>query len=246
MSNDPQAHRMRHPTPKQYIVVATFLAIITAIEVWIIYVDALDDVVTPILIFLSAIKFAAVVMFYMHLKFDSPLFTGVFVGGLVLAFAVILAVLGLFTALHVDAKPREFARENAVAYEGHGEGGTAEVKVAIGSIGDEQKFDKAKFTVSAGGEVVLAFTNNSTVFEHNWVLVQPGTKDEVAAEGAAAGPANGWIPADDPRIIASTGLLAPAEAQEVQFTAPEAGTYQFVCTFPGHAVTMFGDFEVTP
>jgi hypothetical protein len=28
------------------------------------------------------------------------------------------------------------------------------------------------------------------------------------------------------------------------FTAPAAGTYQFVCTFPGHNFTMFGDFIV--
>ena len=30
----------------------------------------------------------------------------------------------------------------------------------------------------------------------------------------------------------------------VKFTAPSAGTYQFVCTFPGHNFTMFGDFTV--
>lgn len=34
-------------------------------------------------------------------------------------------------------------------------------------------------------------------------------------------------------------------AEEVRFTAPPPGNYQFVCTFPGHNFTMFGVFEVT-
>jgi cytochrome c oxidase subunit 4 len=100
-------------------VVATILFLITIVEFIIIYVDALDPVVTPMLIILSAIKFATVVMFYMHLKFDSRLFSGVFVGGLALAFAVGLGLLGLFGALHSEPKPRTFAEANALPYEEH-------------------------------------------------------------------------------------------------------------------------------
>ncbi|MQG65022.1 MAG: azurin, partial [SAR202 cluster bacterium] len=39
-------------------------------------------------------------------------------------------------------------------------------------------------------------------------------------------------------------LLDPGASGEVTFTAPASGTYQFVCTFPGHNFTMFGDFIV--
>jgi len=107
------------------------------------------------------------------------------------------------------------------------------------------KFDTASFTVSAGAEVTLKFANVSTINQHNWVLVQPGTKDAVAAAGVTVGPANGWVPAGDARVIANTRLLDPGADAEVRFTAPAAGTYQFVCASPGHNFTMFGDFVVT-
>ena len=61
------------------------------------YIDALDDVLIPILIVLSALKFSMVVMWFMHLRFDNRLFSGLFVGGLMLAaalFVVVLATLG--------------------------------------------------------------------------------------------------------------------------------------------------------
>ena len=60
----------------------------------------------------------------------------------------------------------------------------------------------------------------------------------------SAGPDNNWVPPGDPRVIANTVLIGPGESTEVTFTAPESGTYQFVCTFPGHNFTMFGDFVV--
>lgn len=116
--------------------------------------------------------------------------------------------------------------------------------VEIDIDGDSLKFDKAKLSARAGSTVTLVFLNDSATNQHNWVLVQPGTKDEVAAAGTAAGPGLAWIPQDDDRVLAQTGLLDPGATEEVTFTAPTPGTYQFVCTFPGHNFTMFGDFEV--
>ena len=111
--------------------------------------------------------------------------------------------------------------------------------------GDALAFDTSNFKVPAGAEVVLVFDNVSTINQHNWVLVKPGTKDDVAGRGVAAGPANSWIQAGDQDVIAHTSLLDPGTSGEVRFTAPPAGTYQFVCTFPGHNLTLFGDFVVT-
>ena len=76
------------------------------------------------------------------------------------------------------------------------------------------------------------------------MIVQDGTKDAVAADGTPAGPANNWVAPGDSRVIANTELLGPGESGDVTFTAPVPGTYQFVCTFPGHNFTMFGDFTV--
>ena len=50
----------------------------------------------PVLIVLSAIKFALVALFYMHLKWDGPLLSGIFGFSLVLATFVIVALLALF------------------------------------------------------------------------------------------------------------------------------------------------------
>ena len=60
------------------------------------YVEALAPMLVPILMVMMAAKFALVVMFFMHLKFDGPLLTGVFVWGLFIATAIILALMALF------------------------------------------------------------------------------------------------------------------------------------------------------
>ena len=86
-----------HPGPAEYIKIGLTLAVITAVEVAVYYVDALSDVLIPILIVLSALKFSLVVLWFMHLKFDNRLFSTFFVGGLMLAatlFVVVLATLG--------------------------------------------------------------------------------------------------------------------------------------------------------
>lgn len=123
---------------------------------------------------------------------------------------------------------------------------TKEVVFEIASAGEKLEFDKVSLTATAGVEVLLKFTNTSGAQQHNWVLVQAGTKDDVATAGTLAGPGDGWIPLGDERIIAHTDLLDGGTSADVSFTAPVAGTYQFVCTFPGHNPTMFGDFVVTP
>ena len=123
-------------------------------------------------------------------------------------------------------------------------GGGGPVELSIDVNGDALQFSIDNLSVAAGAEVVLTFTNSSSVNTHNWALVEAGTKDAVAADGTAAGPANHWLPVDDSRVFGSTILIGPGETAQATFTAPSAGTYQFVCTFPGHNFTMFGEFIV--
>ncbi len=89
-------HESHHPTPATYAKIAATLVGITMLEVAIFYVKALHGVVIPIFFLLSIVKFALVVMFYMHLKFDAKLLWRLFVGGLFLAICVVLALIGLF------------------------------------------------------------------------------------------------------------------------------------------------------
>ena len=85
-----------HPTPLTYFRVALTLALITAAEVGIFYVEGIGHGIIPVLVVMSSAKFALVAMFYMHLKYDARLFSWLFVAGLALAVSVFIAVLGLF------------------------------------------------------------------------------------------------------------------------------------------------------
>ena len=88
----------RHPGTGTYLAIAAVLFIITIVEVGVFYVPAFKPVLAPILLVLSAIKFGLVVMFYMHLKFDSPLFRVIFTLPLLLALGVSIALMFLFGA----------------------------------------------------------------------------------------------------------------------------------------------------
>ncbi|MPZ92219.1 MAG: cytochrome C oxidase subunit IV [Actinobacteria bacterium] len=85
-----------HPEPGQYVKIAVILAILTAMEVAVAYLDALSDVIIPVLGALAIAKFAMVVGYFMHLKFDSKLFRYLFVTGLVFAIALFSIVLTIF------------------------------------------------------------------------------------------------------------------------------------------------------
>jgi cytochrome c oxidase subunit 4 len=85
-----------HPEPLTYFKVAMALIFLTALEVMVFYFEWLGYGIIPVLAFLSIGKFAIVVMYYMHLKFDSKLFTYVFLAALMLATVVILWLMALF------------------------------------------------------------------------------------------------------------------------------------------------------
>jgi cytochrome c oxidase subunit 4 len=101
-------HEHAHPGPALYLRIAVILFVMTALEVLAFEVShragmPLHDLVRPllneILIILSAAKFALVAMFYMHLKQDSKIFSGLFVFPLIIAAVLIVALLLLFSYL---------------------------------------------------------------------------------------------------------------------------------------------------
>lgn len=98
--------RLHHPDPPRYWKIAGLLAILTAIEVSLFYIDeALDlDLFNVFAILaLSAIKFLAVVGWFMHLRFEKATLSRFFTVGFVLAVALYLVVL---TAMGVVALSR--------------------------------------------------------------------------------------------------------------------------------------------
>ena len=87
------AREHAHPGPREYVRIAIILAVITAAEVAVYYVESLRRVLVPMLLIMSVVKFSLVALYFMHLKFDSPLFRRLFVTGIVLAIAVYMVVL---------------------------------------------------------------------------------------------------------------------------------------------------------
>ncbi len=101
---DAAANEHTHPDWGTYKWVALILTAITGLEVWIYYIPSFTStkLFVPTLLALSAIKFAIVVMFYMHLKYDAKLFRALFMGPLILASFTIVGLLFLFGHLRIS------------------------------------------------------------------------------------------------------------------------------------------------
>jgi len=85
----------RHPGAAQYLQIGLILFVITAIEVGIYYIDMSHDLLVTLLVGLSITKFTMVVLWFMHLKFDSRVFRWLFALGLgaaLILFTIILAI----------------------------------------------------------------------------------------------------------------------------------------------------------
>ena len=86
-----------HPGPRQYVMVAAVLAVLTGLEVAVYYMTALPHpLLVALLSFFAFWKFVLVVLWFMHLRFDSHIFGRLFVTGLLLAIGVYLIVLFTF------------------------------------------------------------------------------------------------------------------------------------------------------
>jgi cytochrome c oxidase subunit 4 len=96
-------HDGHHPTAKTYIIVGVVLTMITALEVSAYYIPAWEGsaVYVPSMLFLSAVKFVTVVLVYMHLKYDHPLFRALFSGPFLIAFVTLFGLMFLFGKLAI-------------------------------------------------------------------------------------------------------------------------------------------------
>ena len=88
----------RHPGTKEYVRIAIVLGAITAAEVAIYYIDWLHEhhLLIPLLFFFAAIKFTLVVLWFMHLRFDSRTYARFFLMGLAGAITLFLILLMVF------------------------------------------------------------------------------------------------------------------------------------------------------
>ncbi|MEX0647915.1 MAG: plastocyanin/azurin family copper-binding protein [Balneolaceae bacterium] len=108
------------------------------------------------------------------------------------------------------------------------------------------RYDQDVITVEAGSRVALTF-NNDDDMAHNVVIVEPGTADEVGVAAMNLGldaDALEFVPRIDD-VLYHTSMLEPEQTETIYFTVPDIpGDYVYVCTFPGHYISMRGILRV--
>ncbi len=117
---------------------------------------------------------------------------------------------------------------------------------------DQMKFSTTELRVKPGQKVTIVLQNVGTLSKesmgHNLVILQPYTDiEDFAKKAQSAGLDKGYIPESEAeKIVIHTKLLGPGETDTITFTAPDEGEYDFICSFPGHHMSMKGKFIVAP
>lgn len=116
---------------------------------------------------------------------------------------------------------------------------------------DQMQFNLKTLEVTEGQKVTLVFKHIGQLpvvaMGHNVVILKPGTELPAFAAKCAPAKDNGYIPQDEDSkklIVAHTKMLGGGESDEITFTAPAAGAYPYLCTFPGHFAIMQGVLTV--
>ena len=120
------------------------------------------------------------------------------------------------------------------------------VRTIIINSDDQMRFDKNEIRVKAGEKIKLTLNHTGklpeNVMGHNFVLLTQGTDVAKFATAAMNEKPNEYIPSGG--VIANTELIGGGESTTIEFTAPKKGTYDFICSFPGHYAMMKGNFIV--
>lgn len=117
---------------------------------------------------------------------------------------------------------------------------------------DMMQYNARQFTVPAGAKVKLVLHHNGkmavTVMGHNVVILNKGEDyQKFGGELTSAGGKleNEYLPESmRSRVFVFTKMIGGGETTEIEFTAPAAGEYPYLCTFPGHFGTMNGKMLV--
>lgn len=105
---------------------------------------------------------------------------------------------------------------------------------------DQMKFSVTSITAKPGEQLTVRLKAVGTMpklaMQHNFVLLAANANAATFTNESAMAAATAYIPAARKgEVLASTGMAGAGETVEVTFKAPAtAGTYAFVCSFPGH------------
>lgn len=156
----------------------------------------------------------------------------------------------LALAQATTAAPKATAPKTAASKAGAPKAGAGAVKTFAVTGTDTMRFAPAIIRVKAGDKVKVTLKAVSAmpkmVMAHNFVLLKAGVDATAVATASSMARDTEFIsPKSKAQIIAASGLAGGGETVTVEFTAPAAGKYQFICTFPAHfAAGMVGQLIV--
>ena len=125
---------------------------------------------------------------------------------------------------------------------------SAQRVILLKTIPEAMRYDHEWIHADPGESLRLVFENHCRM-QHNWVLCEPGSGITMEVARAAwvlgdAAMAREYVP-EHPAVREATALVNPGESVHMDFTAPDKpGDYPYVCTLPGHALTMTGVLHV--
>ena len=122
-------------------------------------------------------------------------------------------------------------------------------RFVIKAVESQMRFDVSQFYVEAERPVEIVFENPDEM-QHNFVIVAPGAKEEIgmaADRMGGGGFAKNFVPTS-PKVLHATKLVSPKGGVErLRFLPPKASAdYPYLCSFPGHWLTMSGIMTVVP
>ncbi len=128
------------------------------------------------------------------------------------------------------------------------EASSAEEVTLVLNTGDALEYDKNELRIKEGQSVTLALNHSGQMAKeamgHNFVLLKAGTDIPTFANEALDARENEYIPEGNEQVIVHTKLIGGGESDTITFEAPPKGTYDYICSFPGHYSLMQGKLIV--
>jgi azurin len=120
----------------------------------------------------------------------------------------------------------------------------------VRAVVEGMRYDTTRLVVPAGKAFEIIF-ENPDVMPHNLVLVEPGARERIGTAAMTLPPEHidrsgrAWVP-ESREIVAATKMLETGQSETLRLRPiRDEGIYEYVCTFPGHWLVMFGQLVVT-
>jgi azurin len=162
------------------------------------------------------------------------------IASVLIASAPLLAASQTATQKPAPQKPSTATTKPAAAAQGQKPAADAKGARTIDIVGtDDMKFSVTQITAKPGEQLRVRLTAKGAMpkiaMAHNFVLLAKSADPIKFVNAAAMARATDFVPPDQKdAVIAHTALAGAGETVEVTFKAPAAGTYTFLCSFPGH------------